>query len=232
MCERPPVRAGQEIPIGCPYGVGHAALRNGQNAVNTYSGPLAILLDMSTQQKIGLFPGTFDPITNGHLDVVMRGQRHFDKLIIAIGENPAKKPLFSTEERMQIIQHLIDEQLDGDVVELQTYNGLTVDFAKQIGATAILRGLRNVTDLNFEFQLALTNRAIADIETIFIMSGETYGFTSSTLIKQIASGGDIDRLRELLPEIVIQKLNKIKQDHGGKLPWRTIDHFTESGDAE
>ncbi|WP_432800318.1 pantetheine-phosphate adenylyltransferase [Poriferisphaera sp. WC338] len=187
---------------------------------------------MSTTPKIGLFPGTFDPITNGHLDVIQRGQRHFDKLVIAIGENPAKKPLFSTPERLDIIQSLINEQLDPSIVELQTYTGLTVDFAKQIGATAILRGLRNVTDLNFEFQLALTNRSIADIETIFIMSGETYGFTSSTLIKQIAAGGDINRLHDLLPHIVIEKLKQKKIDHGGKLPWRTIDHFTESTEAE
>ena len=186
---------------------------------------------MSKTEKIGLFPGTFDPITNGHLDVVKRGQDHFDRLVIAIGHNPAKKPLFSLEERIDIIQQLINEQCDPEIVEVQTFQGLTVDFAKSIGATAILRGLRNVTDLNFEFQLALTNRAIADIETIFIMSGEVHGYTSSTLIKQIASAGDIDRLHTLLPENVIEKMKEKKKQYGGKLPWRTVDHFTES-DAE
>ena len=94
-------------------------------------------------------------------------------------------------------------------------------------ATAVLRGLRNVTDLNFEFQLALTNRAIADVETVFTMTGDAYAFASSTLIKQIAAGGDIDRLHRMLPPLVIEMMKQKKQDHGGKLPWLHVDHFTE-----
>ena len=181
---------------------------------------------MSDSPKIGLFPGTFDPITNGHLDVILRGQRLFDRLIVAIGHNPAKTQLFSMDERQAIIQSLIDENCD-DHVTVQCYQGLTVDFAREVGATAILRGLRNVTDLNFEFQLALTNRAIADVETVFTMTGDSYAFASSTLIKQIAAGGDIDRLHRMLPPLVIQKMKQKKQDNGGNLPWLHVDHFKE-----
>ncbi|MFI4860443.1 MAG: pantetheine-phosphate adenylyltransferase [Phycisphaerales bacterium JB063] len=174
--------------------------------------------------KIGLFPGTFDPITNGHLDVIRRGQRLFDRLIVAVGTNPAKRAIFTIEERLEMIGELIAEQCEPHV-EVAAYEGLTVDYARSIGATAILRGLRNVTDLNFEFQLALTNRSIADMETVFVMSGETYGFTSSTLIKQIAAGGEIDRLLPLIPGTVLEKLKLRKEMLGGTLPWQHIDHL-------
>ncbi len=154
--------------------------------------------------KIALFPGTFDPLTNGHLDVIRRGQGLFDELIIAIGTNPTKSELFSPEEREDMVRRIIDdESLD---VSVERYAGLTVDFARKRMATVILRGLRNASDLAHEFQLAITNRAVADIETVFIMSGEPYGFTSSSLIKQIAAAGDIDRLSRLLPSVVIEEM--------------------------
>jgi pantetheine-phosphate adenylyltransferase len=168
---------------------------------------------MASPPRIGLFPGTFDPITNGHVDVIRRGQGIFDKLVVAIGKNPAKAELFTVEERQSMISRILADC--GPTVEVTTYTGLTVDYAKAIGATAILRGLRNVTDLNFEFQLALTNRAVAEIETVFIMTGENYAFTSSSLIKQIASAGDIDRLHLLLPPLVIELMRKKKDQLGG-----------------
>ena len=180
---------------------------------------------MARSPTIALFPGTFDPITNGHLDVIRRGQDLFNRLIVAIGQNPAKPELFTMDERRQMIQKLVMDC--GDEVTVETYDGLTVDYARRVGAKVILRGIRNVTDLNFEFQLALTNRAVAEIETVFIMTGETYAFTSSTLIKQIASGGEIDVLHRLLPPYVLDMLKQKKIAHGGDLPWQTIDGFKE-----
>lgn len=159
--------------------------------------------------RIALFPGTFDPITRGHLDVIRRGEGLFDRLVVAIGTNPAKSELFGSEEREAMVRQIVsDEGLDAEVAR---YRGLTVDFAREVGATVILRGLRNASDLSHEFQLALTNRAVADIETVFVMSGEPYGFTSSSLIKQIAAAGNVERLARLLPNRVIEQM-KLRQD--------------------
>lgn len=173
-----------------------------------------------------LFPGTFDPLTNGHLDVIFRGRLLFNRLIVAIGHNPAKQELFTIEERLAMIRQLLAAEVQENVA-VETYRGLTVDYAKQVGASVILRGLRNVTDLNFEFQLALTNRAVADIETVFIMTGEAYAFTSSSLIKQIAAGGDVERLHRLLPPIVLERLKKKKQQLGEAFSELRIDGFKE-----
>ncbi len=161
--------------------------------------------------KTAIFPGTFDPMTNGHLDLIRRGRQLFDRLVVAIGHNPEKAALFSLDQRSEIITQVVrDAGLDVDV---RTYTGLTVDFARQAGATALLRGIRNIADLQFELQLALTNRTVADVETVFMMAGDEYAFASSSLIKQIAAGGKIDRLSRLLPDIVIEKL-KEKQANG------------------
>ena len=156
--------------------------------------------------KIALFPGTFDPMTNGHLDIIRRAIGLFDELIVAIGHNPDKKDLFTPDERLALAKDVLAaEDLPATV---EVFEGLTVDFAKRRGARAILRGLRNAADLAHEFQLALTNRAVADIETVFIMSGEPYGYTSSSLIKQIAAAGDVTRLERLLPSAALEMMRR------------------------
>lgn len=180
---------------------------------------VAILFDMAKTPKIALFPGTFDPITNGHMDVILRAEPLFDQLIVAVGRNPDKNAVFPQDQRVEMIRQIINEKCPS--VRVKSYRGLTVAFARQIGATVILRGLRNVTDLHHEFQLALTNRAVGDIETVFIMTGENFGFTSSSLIKQIAGGGQIDRLRPLLPELVIDRLKAMPKEQLLK----SVDHF-------
>jgi pantetheine-phosphate adenylyltransferase len=156
---------------------------------------------MSGKLVRAIFPGSFDPITNGHLDVVKRGMRLFDELVIAVGRSPIKNQLFSPEERVEMIAELI-EGFPGVCVE--SFEGLTVEYASRRQASVILRGLRSLTDVQYEFQLAMTNRAVAGIETVFIMTSEQYGFTSSTLIREIASlGGD---LSNLIPASVYKRL--------------------------
>jgi pantetheine-phosphate adenylyltransferase len=154
--------------------------------------------------KVAVFPGTFDPITLGHLDVIARGRKLFDHLIVAIGHNPEKSELFPVKERLAMIRVLTKKYSN---VSVETYEGLTVDLVRQRKAVAILRGLRNMTDLEYEFQIALTNRAVGGVDTVFIMTGEQFGFTSSSLIKQIvALGGPVDHFSTLLPPLVIKKL--------------------------
>jgi pantetheine-phosphate adenylyltransferase len=166
-------------------------------------------------KRIAVFPGTFDPVTLGHLDVISRGQKLFDELIVAIGRNPQKSELFPVEERLEMIR---DEVKQYPNVKVEAYSGLTMQFVKKRGAIAILRGLRNMTDLEYEFQIALTNRKVAGIETVFIMTSEEFGFTSSSLIKQIVTmGGNADQLGSLLPKAVIKRLIERLQD-GAKLP--------------
>ncbi len=150
-----------------------------------------------------IFPGTFDPITNGHLDVISRGIKLFDELIIAVGRSPVKNPLFTPEERVEMIAELVADMPD---VSVEDFDGLTVEYAAKKDADVILRGLRSLTDVQYEFQLAMTNRAVAGIETVFVMTSEQYGFTSSTLIRQVASlGGDISNL---IPKTIYNRLQQ------------------------
>lgn len=163
--------------------------------------------------KIGIYPGTFDPITLGHIDVIARGRMLFDQLIVAVGHNPAKTELFPVAERLA----LIAEAVRGfGNVSVEAYAGLTMELVRRRKAIAILRGLRNMSDLEYEFQIALTNRRVAGIETVFIMTSEEFGFTSSSLIKQIVGlGGDPETLSGLLPKAVITKLAAYARNKSG-----------------
>ena len=150
-----------------------------------------------------IFPGSFDPITNGHMDVVERGLILFDELIIAVGKSPLKNPLFSPDERVKMIAEIIK---DRPRLSVEAFDGLTVEYAKLREADVILRGLRSLTDMNYELQMAMTNRAVAGVETVFIMTSEKYGFTSSTMIRQVATlGGDISTL---VPSNVYKRLKQ------------------------
>ena len=158
---------------------------------------------MSDKFVRAIFPGSFDPITNGHLDVINRGMKLFDELIVAVGRSPLKDQLFSPGERVEMIAELI-KGLRG--VSVEGFDGLTVEYARQKKANVILRGLRSLTDVNYEFELAMTNRSVTGIETIFVMTTEQYGFISSTLVRQVASlGGDISNL---VPENVYRRLRE------------------------
>ena len=158
---------------------------------------------MSRKIVRAIFPGSFDPITNGHLDVINRGIKLFDELIIAVGRSPVKNQLFTPEERVEMIAELI---ADMPAVTVESFDGLTVEYAAKKDADVILRGLRSLTDVQYEFQLAMTNRAVAGIETVFVMTSEQYGFTSSTLIRQVAAlGGDVS---DLIPETIYNRLQR------------------------
>jgi len=158
---------------------------------------------MSRKFVRAIFPGSFDPITNGHLDVLNRGIKIFDELIIAVGRSPIKNPLFSPKERVEMIAELI---ADMPRVSVESFDGLMVEYAAKKKADVILRGLRSLTDVQYEFKLAMTNRAVAGIETVFIMTSEEYGFTSSTLIREVASlGGNVSGL---VPKNIYNRLQQ------------------------
>jgi pantetheine-phosphate adenylyltransferase len=139
---------------------------------------------------IAIYPGSFDPITTGHLDLIVRGSRLVDRLIVAILRNEAKAPLFSVEERAEMLQEVVKPYSN---VEVQAFDGLLVDYAAQRGANLIIRGIRAISDYEYELQMALMNRRLRpEIETAFLMAGEAYSFISSHLVKEVVSlGGDI-----------------------------------------
>ena len=158
----------------------------------------------NSHERIAIFPGSFDPITNGHVDIIERGVRLFDRVVIAILRNIEKSPLFTTDERVAIARSVF---LDRPQVEVDTFDGLLVDYARRRGATAIVRGLRAISDFEYEMQMALMNRRLhPEVETVFMMPAETYTYVSSRLVKEVfALGGNIaglvpplveDRLRE------------------------------------
>lgn len=145
-----------------------------------------------------VYPGSFDPITYGHLDVIKRGIKIFDKLIVAVADNIAKQTLFTKEERVEMIKHVIKPYKR---VYVDSFSELVTDYAKKQKANVILRGIRTISDFENEFQMALTNRGLAsDIETIFVMTHEEYSYINSRLVKEIAMfGGDI---KKFVPKIV------------------------------
>ncbi len=155
-------------------------------------------------KRIAIYPGSFDPVTNGHMDIVRRGAALFDQIIVTILHNPKKQSLFTLEERMEMLR---ESMKDVPGITFDTFGGLLVDFAKQRGAHAILRGMRAVSDFEYEFQLALMNRKLnRDVETVFMMTGLRWIFTSSSIIKEAAQfGGDIT---DMVPPIVNKKLKE------------------------
>ena len=140
--------------------------------------------------KLGIYPGSFDPLTNGHLDVIRRADKLFDRVIVAIANNDSKQPMFSKEKRVELASESLEGMQD---VSVETFDGLLVNYAVEKGAQAIIRGLRAISDFEFEFQLALMNRHLnSSIETIFMMPKDKYTFLSSRMVKEVASlGGDI-----------------------------------------
>jgi pantetheine-phosphate adenylyltransferase len=170
-------------------------------------------------EHLAVFPGSFDPVTFGHLDVIRRGRRLFDRLIVAVGRHPGKDPLFSPDERVEMLEELVAQitrEEPGEAeVRVEAFGGLTVDFARQVGASVLLRGIRNLSDLQSEVQQALTNRQVAGLETAFIVAGQDFAYTSSSLIKQVtAMGKDLVALRTMVPPEVVKRLAlKKKQGH-------------------
>jgi pantetheine-phosphate adenylyltransferase len=145
---------------------------------------------MAKVKHIAVYPGTFDPITRGHLDIIERGLKLFDTLIVAVAESPAKTPLFDVDERLAIIKGEIKGFKN---VKVESFNSLLIDYVRKKRATTVLRGLRVISDFEYEFQMALTNRKLApDIETVFMMTQEKYAPISSRFIKEIARlGGSV-----------------------------------------
>jgi pantetheine-phosphate adenylyltransferase len=153
---------------------------------------------------VGLYPGSFDPITNGHLDLVERGSRIVDRLIVAVLHNEHKHPMFSVAERVEMMREAVKGYPN---VEVKSFHGLLVEYAREQGAGAIIRGIRAISDYEYELQMALMNRRLApEIETVFMMAGEAYSFISSRLVKEVVKlGGNISGL---VPPFVEQRLRE------------------------
>ena len=154
---------------------------------------------------MAIYPGSFDPLTFGHIDIIERSVRLFDTVVVALLTNPQKTPLFTVEERVEIMQEILKPRFP--TVEIEVFHGLLVEYAKHKNASAIVRGVRAVTDFEYEFQMALMNRRLAPtIETVFMMPAENYSYLSSKLVKEIAElGGSVSGL---VPEIVEKRLKQ------------------------
>ena len=157
------------------------------------------------KERVALYPGSFDPITLGHIDILERATAIFDRVVVSVLRNPAKQPLFSVDERLELIG-AATEPLDGEVT-VDSFDGLTVEHARQVGAIAIVRGLRAVSDFETEFQMALMNRRLEpDVHTVFLMTSAPYVYMSSNLVKEVCRlGGDIS---EFVPPAIAEALHR------------------------
>ena len=162
--------------------------------------------------RLAVYTGVFDPVHFGHLDVMKRGSRMFDRLIVGVGDNPDKSPLFSQPERVDMIRSVTADLAN---IEVTPFNGLTVHFVRSLGAKIMLRGLRTTSDMEYEFTMSLTNLALdPDIETVFLMARENYSHISGTLLRQIALfGGDLSKF---VPPPIRAALLKRAQEHKPK----------------
>lgn len=154
--------------------------------------------------RLAIYPGTFDPITNGHLDIIERAAQLFDRTTVAVATNSAKTPLFSTRERIDMIRQVV---APFENVEVDSFSGLLVEYAARRGAHALIRGLRAISDFEYEFQMALVNRKLSNgIATVFLMSHENYTYLNSTIVKEVARyGGEVDCF---VPPVVRDKLRQ------------------------
>ena len=156
------------------------------------------------ENRLAVYPGSFDPLTNGHVDIIERGTHLFEKIIVAILVNAEKAPLFSTKERVEIVRETFRHQPN---VEVDTFDGLLVDYVARRKANVIVRGLRALSDFETEFQMALMNRRLSpNVETVFMMPAEQYSYLSSRLIKEVFSLGG--QVRGLVPDIVVTRLHE------------------------
>ena len=156
--------------------------------------------------RIAVYPGSFDPVTNGHLNIIRRASRLYDRLVVGVLDNTTKNPLFSAQERKEMINGQIKDLPN---VSCDTFSGLLVDFAKQNGASVIVKGLRTVADFEYEFQMALLNKALdPECETVFMMTDSKYSYISSSMVKSVAKyKGELDGL--IPPEVIEKIINKI-----------------------
>jgi pantetheine-phosphate adenylyltransferase len=161
-------------------------------------------------KKIGVYPGTFDPVTYGHIDIIKRSLKVFDKVIVAVAPNPQKAPLFDINERVFMIQEATRGLKN---LEIEQFQGLLVEFVKRQSGTAVIRGLRAVSDFEYELQMALMNRKLdPEVETVFMMPSEEYTYLTSSIVKAVASyGGEV---KDFVPDVVLKKLKeKLREKH-------------------
>ena len=150
-----------------------------------------------------LCPGTFDPVTNGHVDIIGRAAERFDRVVVAVLDNPGKRPLFPVEERVAMLK---EATADLDRVEIDAFSGLLVEYAKRVGATVVVKGLRAVTDFEYEIQMAQMNRRLGEVETFFMTTDPMWSYLSSSLVREIARfGGDVSGL---VPPVVAERLGE------------------------